>query len=83
MLFVFVGQMVLIVALFAWNNFFPLWLNRVIAATVILFPPLAYLTVLARPSMRQAWRNLLLDSWALIISAIVSFVRLFRPATVM
>jgi hypothetical protein len=43
----------------------------------------AYLTVLARPSMRQAWRDLLLDSWALIVSAIVAFVRLFRPATVM
>jgi hypothetical protein len=33
--------------------------------------------------MRQAWRNMVLDSWTLIVSAVVASIRLFRPATVM
>ena len=33
--------------------------------------------------MRQAWRDVLLDSWTLFVSAGTAFVRLFRPATVM
>jgi hypothetical protein len=83
MLLGLVGQMMLLAALFEWSNFFPSWLNRVIVASVILVPPLAYLTVLARPAIRQAWRDLLLDSWALIVTAAVAFARLLRPATVM
>jgi hypothetical protein len=83
LLLVFVGQMLLVVVLFVWSDFFPSWLNRVIAASVIIFPPLAYLTVLARPAMRKAWRDLLLDSLALIFSAAGATARQFRPATVM
>jgi len=83
MLLVFVGQMMLVVVLFVWNDFFPSWLNQVIVVSVILFPPLAYLTLLAKPPVRHAWRDLLLDTWALIVSAVLTFVRLFHPATVM
>ena len=72
----------LIAVLFVWNDFFPSWVNRTILATVILFPPMAYLTVLVRPDVRHAWRDVLLDSGALIVSAVVAFFRLFRPATV-
>ena len=75
--------MLLVAALFAWSEFFPSWLIRVIVVTAILFPPLAYLTVLARSSIRQAWRDVLLDSWALIVSAVMALARIFRPATVM
>ena len=83
MLLVFVGQMLLVVVLFVWSDFFPSWFNRVIVTSVIFVLPLAYLTVLARPAMRQAWHALLLDSWTLMASAAVAFARLFRPATVM
>ena len=83
MLLVFVAQMLLVIVLFVWSDLFPSWLNRIFIAYVILFPPMAYLTVLARPSMRQAWRGLLLDSWALIFSATVAIAHQFRPATVM
>ena len=82
MLWVFVGQMLLVVALFVWNDFFPSWLNQAIVVSVILLSPLAYLAVLAHPSMRQAWRNLLRDSWLLIVSVASAFIRLFHPATV-
>jgi hypothetical protein len=83
MLWVFVGQMLLVTVLFVWNDFFPAWLNRFIVVSVILVSPLAYLAVFIHPSMRQAWRDLLRDSWALIISAVAAFARLFRPATAM
>lgn len=83
MLLVFVGQMLLVVALFVWSDLFPSWLNRILVVSVILLPPLVYLTALARPSMRHAWRDLLLDSWVTIVFVVKEFARLFRPATVM
>ncbi len=83
MLWVFVGQMALVVGLFVWNDFFPSWLNRAIVVSVIFVSPLAYLAVLTHPSMRQAWRDLLRDSWSLFVDAMFWIIRLFRPATVM
>ena len=83
MLWVFLAQMLLVAVLFVWNEFFPAWLNQVIVTSSIFFVPLAYLTVLTRPSLRQAWRNVLADSWALLVSMVVAFFRLFSPATAM
>jgi len=56
MLWVFVGQLILIAAWFIWNDSIPSWVNYIIAATAIIFPVIAYLTLLAQPSVRQAWR---------------------------
>jgi hypothetical protein len=83
MLWVFVSQMLLVVALFVWNDFFPPWLNQVIVVSVILLSPLAYLTVLAKPVMRHAWRETLRDTWSLIISITRACGRLFLPSTFM
>ena len=82
MLWVFVGQMMLMVALFVWNDCFPSWVNRIIMATVILFPLMAYLTVLAQPSVRQAWRSLLRDCYLFAVSIPPAIARLFSFATV-
>jgi hypothetical protein len=81
-LLVFVGQMLLIAVLFVWSDFFPSWVNWIIAATVILFPPTAYLTVLAQPSVRQAWRSLMRDCYLFAIIIPPAVVRLFSLATV-
>jgi len=83
MLWVFVGQMLLVVALFVWSDFLPSWLNQAIVVSVILISPLAYLTVLAKPVMRHAWRETLRDTLSLIISIIRAFGRLFLPGTFM
>jgi hypothetical protein len=82
MLWVFVGQMMLMVALFVWNDCFPSWVNRIIMATVILFPLMVYLTVLAEPSVRQAWRSLLRDCYLFAVSIPPAIARLFSFATV-
>ena len=90
MLWVFVGQLILIAAWFLWNEAIPSWINYVIAATVIIFPVIAYSTLLAQPSVRQAWRWLLREFYlfALLIPpalkhwfsfrTVVSLVRLVR-----
>jgi hypothetical protein len=83
MLWVFVGQLLLVVALFVWSDFFPSWLNQVVMVSVILLSPLAYLTVLAKPVMRHAWRETLRDTWLLIISIIRACGWLFLPSTFM
>ncbi len=83
MLWVFVGQMLLVVALFMWSDFLPSWLNQAIIVSVILVSPLAYLTVLTKPAMRAAWRETLRDTWALNISIIRACGRLFLPSTFM
>ena len=82
MLWVVAGQMLLVVALLVWSEVFPRWLNELIVVSAVVVPPLAYLTVFTRPAMRQAWRNLLLDSWASVVFLVVGFVRLFRPAII-
>lgn len=79
----FVGQLMLVMALFVWSDFLPSWINRLIVATVFLLPLLAYLTVLARTSTRQAWRNLLMDSGVFAVSAGRALGRLFHPDTAM
>jgi hypothetical protein len=56
MLWVFVGQLMLIAAFFIWNDSIPSLINRIIAAAAIIFPVIAYLTLFAQPSVRQAWR---------------------------
>jgi hypothetical protein len=83
MLWVFVAQMVLVVVLFAYSDIFPSWVNRVIVLSVFFFPLLAYLTVLARPSIRHAWHDLILDSWSFIVCVVRAIGNLFRPATAM
>jgi hypothetical protein len=82
MLLVFVGQVMLIATLFVWGDFFPSWVNRIVVATVVLFPPMAYLTVLAQPSVRQAWRSLMRDCYLFAITIPPAVVRLFSLATV-
>ena len=82
MLWVLVGQLTLMVALFAWNDCFPSWANRMIMALVILIPPIAYLTVLAQPSVRQAWRSLLRDCYLSAVTIPPAVVHLFSLATV-
>ena len=77
------SQILLVATLFLWSDFFPPWLNRAIMVSVILFPPLAYLTVFIRPAMRQAWHSLLRDFWMLLVSIAVVFIRLFNPASVL
>ncbi len=52
-------------------------------AMVILFPLMAYLTVLAQPSVRQAWRSLLRDCYLFAVSIPPAIARLFSFATVM
>ncbi|HEX5398405.1 MAG TPA: hypothetical protein VFY06_05085 [Verrucomicrobiae bacterium] len=81
MIGVFAGQLVLVAALCAFSDSFSAWLNWLVAITVIALPPLAYLKVLASPSMRREWRELLADSWKFFFSVSVAFARLFRPAT--
>jgi hypothetical protein len=83
MIWVFAGQLILVVALLSWNDIFPIWLNWGIGVSVVLFPPMAYLTVLVRPSVRHAWHDLLSDSWLLIGSITRAFFRLFRPSSLM
>ena len=82
MLWVLVGQLTLMVALFVWNDCFPSWVNRIIMAVVILIPPMAYLTVLAQRSVRQEWRNLLRDCYVFALTIPPAVVRLFSLATV-
>ena len=82
MLWGLVGQLILMVALFVWNDCFPSWVNRIILAMVILIPPMAYLTVLSQPSVRQAWRSLLRDCYTFAITIPPAVVRLFSLATV-
>jgi hypothetical protein len=80
MLWVLVGQLILMVALFVWYDCFPSWVNRIIMAAVILIPPMAYLTVLAQPSVRQSWRWLFreLCLFALLIPPAVKQLFSFR-----
>jgi hypothetical protein len=78
-----VGQLLLVVVLFVWNDFLPSWINHLVVAVVFLLPPLAYLTLFAKPSVRHAWLDLVQGSWALIVFALSAFNRLFRPSTVM
>lgn len=83
MLWVFVGQIALVAALFAWSDVFPQWLSCVIVTAVIVVSPLAYLTVLLKPAMRQAWREILQDCWMMTRDIVMAFIHLFRPATAM
>ena len=68
MLWMFVGQVMFMAALFVWSDILPLWASRIIVATVILFPPTAYLTVLAQPSVRRAWVGLFRDFYLFALS---------------
>ena len=80
MLCVLVGQVLLIAALFVWNDLFPSWVNQIIVITLIFFPPLAYLTVLAQSSVRQEWRWLFRELYlfALLIPPAMKHLFSFR-----
>ena len=87
MLWVFLGQMLLVVAsLFCalfWSDIFPARFCQVILTALVLVSPLVYLAVLAKPIMRLAWRQMLRDTLALIISITRAAGRLFLPSTFM
>jgi len=80
MLWVFVGQTSLIICLFVWGEDLPPWIDRVIVVAVFGLPLVAYLTVLAQPSVRDNWGSFLRGLYQGVIS-IPSIVKSFFTFT--
>jgi hypothetical protein len=55
----FLGQMILVASLFAFNEHFSSWVLRIMVAAALLIPVVAYLTILAQPPVYRAWRSAL------------------------
>jgi hypothetical protein len=58
---VFMGQMILVASLFAFDEYLSSWVLRTMIATALLLPLIAYLTIFAQPPVYRAWKSGLLE----------------------
>ena len=79
MVWAFIGQMTLIVSLFAFIDCFPSWVLKVMVASALLLPIGAYITIVVRPQVYHAWQSTLREMFefgSLCITALLGFFRL-------
>jgi hypothetical protein len=69
---VFIGQMILIASLLAFDEYFSPWVLKVTVATAFLLPIAAYITIVAQPSVYHAWYAALREVYVFGLSCITA-----------
>jgi hypothetical protein len=59
----FIGQMILIACLIAFDDFLPSWVPKLTGAAALLLPVAAYLTIVAQPGVYHAWQTALRETY--------------------
>ncbi len=72
MVLVFIGQLILIACVFEFDELFPSWILKLMAAAALGIPVVAYLTVFAQPHVYYAWRSLVRDIFDFVWHCITS-----------
>ncbi len=55
----FIGQLMLIAILFAFVDYLPSWILRMLVLAAAILPLVAYLTIIVQPPVYHAWQSLL------------------------
>jgi hypothetical protein len=83
MVWAFIGQMTLIVSLFAFIDCFPSWVLKVMVAATFLLPIGAYITIAVRPPVYHAWQSTLHEMFEFGSSCITELRGCFRLRTIL
>jgi len=79
----FLGQMMLVAALFAFNEHFPPWVLKIMVAAALLVPLVTYLTILAQPPVHRAWHSALRELYLLGAFSITALLACFSLKSIL
>lgn len=82
MVWVFIGQVLLIGCLLVFDAVIPPWLLGLMVATALLLPILAYLTILAQRQVWRAWLTTLRDTCDFVASCFATLLDCFRRRSI-
>lgn len=80
---VFIGQMIIIASLIAFDEYFPAWVLKTMVAAAVLLPIVAYLTIVVQPPVYHAWQSALRELYHAGAACIAALWSCFSVKTVL